>query len=202
MMFEPSIPTEEVRIAVSLPIINSIDYGTFISLDALSKEQLTNSTFDALMVSGLSPNRKRYLSAVCKELGTLFIAFDNPSNDMLAINNAVSNLIGKLVTNEVPNNIDLADIKNLMQCSELLYAFNDSRIALDFLATQKAGETTGAIYFSHGRTDMKKCEEICNELLSHISQHGNLCFSVFEPGDSECTILLGIPNSHNKCASS
>ncbi|TOB46381.1 hypothetical protein CGK04_24500, partial [Vibrio parahaemolyticus] len=65
------------------------------------------------MVSGLSPNRKRYLSAVCKELGTLFIAFDNPSNDMLAINDAVSNLIGKLVTNELPNNIDLADIKNL-----------------------------------------------------------------------------------------
>ncbi|WMN57870.1 hypothetical protein NI390_16400 [Vibrio fluvialis] len=191
-MFEPPSPIEEVQIAVSFPGLDSIDLGTFIPPDSLSIKQLASSSFDALIVSGLSVDKEQEIASYCEKIGTLFIIFGSPSNDKQAIKDAISNITGKLYSHEMPNNFDLADLRNLKRHSEQIYAFNDSRKTLDFLALENTGEVTGAIYLSHGRAIKNDCKDICNELLTHILRNGTLCFSSYAPAYTECTILVGI----------
>ncbi|MDN3698344.1 hypothetical protein QWY97_13455 [Vibrio cortegadensis] len=192
-MFEPiEIDMDELQLAISLPELDSVQNGTFIPLEDILGSSLQDSNFDALFVSGLFPEQSEKLVQVCAGQGLELVNFENPSNDLAAIHDVVLNLSGKLFSDEMPNNIDIADIRNLNQSSDFLFAFNRKSSALDFMAAQELGVIVGGVYLAHGRTELDEYEAVNKELTNHIYEYGFLCSSFYGLGRSECTILLGV----------
>lgn len=98
----------------------------------------------------------------------------------------------KLFSNEVPHNIDIADIRKLNQSSDYLLAFNNKYSALEFMETQRLGTLSGGVYLAHCNTSLDEYEAVNKELNRYMSGYGFLCSSFHSSGHSECTILLGI----------
>ncbi|MCL1046862.1 hypothetical protein L2737_16260 [Shewanella electrodiphila] len=175
-----------------MPKLDSAKHGQFIPLNSLCDNILSSPSFDALLVSGLLPEDNKKLFELCKKIGTEFIVFEHPSNDVAIISDVVANIAGKLYSHEMPNNIDFADIRDLNQRSDVLFAFNSKQSALDFLVVQALGEVIGGIHLAHGQTELSEFEATNKELLSYISEHGFFCSSFYRDACSESTILLGI----------
>lgn len=192
-MFEPLAEyMDELQLALSLPELDSVSNGVCIPLDGIVNSPLLDSSLDALFVSGLTLEQSRELALVCEEIGLELVVFENPSNDATAIKDAVLNITNKLFSDEMPNNIDVADIKNLNQSSDYLFAFNNKYSALNFMQAQGLGVVIGGVYLAHGKTDLNEYEAINKDLSQYISENGFLCSSFHSSGYSECTILLGI----------
>ncbi|MEZ9701954.1 hypothetical protein AB4455_24195 [Vibrio sp. 10N.261.46.E12] len=192
-MFEPiEIDMDELQLAISLPELDSVPNGVFIPLEDILDFSSQDSNFDALFVSGLYPEQSKTLIQACAGKALELVNFENPSNDLAAIHDVVLNLVGKLFSDEMPNNIDIADIRNLNQSSDFLFAFNRKSSALDFMAAQALGVIVGGVYLAHGGTELDEYEAVNKELTNHISEYGFLCSSFYGLGRSECTILLGV----------
>ncbi|NOH85482.1 hypothetical protein F0249_16935 [Vibrio sp. 03-59-1] len=195
-MFEPiAVEMDELQLAVSLPELDSVAHGILIPLENIAKSPLLISSLDALFISGLFPEQSRELTLACEAIGLEFITFENPSNDSDAIKDVVLNITDKLFSKEMPNNVDIADIRNLKQSADYLFAFNSKCSAIDFMEAQGLGIVIGGIYLAHGHTDLEAYEAINKELSYHISEFGFLCSSFHSSGRSECSILLGIKRS-------
>lgn len=186
------IGMDELQLAISLPKLDSVSNGSFIPHENIESSPLLNSNFDALFVSGLFPEQSIALSQLCENYRLEMVVVENPSNDSAAIHDVVLNLADKLFSDEMPNNIDIADIRNLNQSSEYLFAFNNKSLALDFMEAQEVGIVIGGIYLAHGNTDLNEYEITNKNLIGHISENGFLCSSFHSSGRSECTILLGV----------
>lgn len=192
-MFEPAQTDADVlKIAVSLPDRETVSNGDFIPLESLATSLFEDARFDAVFVSGLSPEQSQLLSQTCADLGVELIVFDNPSNRVTVIEDVVINITDKLFSDEMPNNIDLIDIRYINQCSDHLFSFNNKVSALHFLEEQDLGSVIGGVYLAHGDTELTEFEVTNNELLNYFSDSGFLCSSFHYFGRSECTILLGI----------
>lgn len=192
-MFEPiEIDMDELQLAISLPALDFVPNGTFIPLEDILSSSLQDSNFDALFVSGLLPEQSEKLVQECADKGLELVNFENPSNDLAAIHDVVLNLAGKLFSDEMPNNIDIADIRNFNQSSDFLFAFNRKSSALDFMKVQDLGVIVGGVYLAHGGTELDEYEAVNKELTNQISEYGFLCSSFYGLGRSECTILLGV----------
>ena len=192
-MFEPAeIDMDELQLAISLPKLDSVSNGSFIPHENIESSPLLNSKFDAFFVSGLFPEQTTTLSQLCENYSLEMVVFESPSNDLAVIHDVVLNIADKLFSDEMPNNIDIADIRNLNQSSEYLFAFNSKNFALDFMEAQELGVVIGGIYLAHGSADLNEYETTNKKLMAHISENGFLCSSFHFPGRSECTILLGV----------
>ncbi len=192
-MFEPiSVDMDVLQLAISLPEMDSVSNGMFVPLDSIVNSPILNSDLDALFVSGLLPAQSRELIAVCEEKSLELVVFENPFDDTVAIKDVVLNITDKLFSHEMPKNIDIADIRNLNQSSDYLYAFNRKCSALDFMEAQELGTIVGGVYLAHGNTSLDEYEAVNKELSHYISENGFLCSSIYSTGSSECTILLGI----------
>lgn len=183
---------DEIKLAISLPEFNVVQHGNCILLDDLSEEHLLDSSFDTLFISGLLSEDRQALSELCDKIGTDFVVVENPSNDSAAIHDVIMNIVGKLYADEMPNNIDVVDIRNLNECSDILFAFHTKSSALDFLNAQELGDLVGGVYLGHGKIELSEYEATNKALLNHFSDNGYLCSSLYGLGHSECTILLGI----------
>ncbi|UXI03896.1 hypothetical protein [Photobacterium sp. TY1-4] len=192
-MFEPLIADrDELKLGISAPEAGSVDQEYFIPLSQLSKALILDSSFDLLLVSGASPQQAQIVTASCEKSATVVAFVESPSADMTAIWDVMVNLSGKLFSNEMPDNIDVADVRNLVQDSDVLFAFNCKNTAIDYLADQDSGEVVGGIYLAHRHTDLAEYESTNQQLLRYISAYGYLSSSVYRRGRADSTILLGI----------
>mgnify|MGYP001176048815 CR=1 FL=1 len=195
-ILEPVVDTEELQLAISLPDLDSVFNGRFIPLNSLTESLSQMSNFDAIFVGGISNElpveKRRALSQICEEKGIELIEFENPSNDAVAIRDVVLNLADKLFSDEMPGNLDLADIRNINQYSDCLFAFNSQYSALCFLEQQQVGDVVGGVYLAHGDRNLREYEAINEALLKHFADDGFLCSSFHSSGRADCTILLGI----------
>ncbi|WP_117234828.1 hypothetical protein [Vibrio maerlii] len=192
-MFEPTDENvDELKLAISLPDLHTTDFGHLISLDDLPSTKFSELDYDAWFLSGIGSKYIRNLTNVCETQGIELVVFDSPYHDTTAIHDVVVNLANKLFSKEMPNNIDIADIRNLNQSSDHLLAFNSKREALCFLKEQELGEVIGGVYLAHGGTDLEEYEKSNKALQNHISDYGFLCSSFLSTGIAECTILLGV----------
>ncbi|MBD0786280.1 hypothetical protein HUO09_07975 [Vibrio sp. Y2-5] len=197
-MFEPTESVaDELHIAISLPNTVALENGYSIATNDLTESILSDIPFDALFVSGLSPKQSSELSKICLLHHVEFVVFDNPNNDSTAIRDVVINLTNKLLSKEMPNNLDLADIRNLNQSSDYLFAFNSEDAAFNFMRYQQLGVVVGGIYLAHGDVGLGEYESTNNALLRYFSEKAILCSSFLSVGLSDCTILLGI-KSHSE----
>lgn len=195
-MFEPAETDADVlKIAVSLPRREAVSNGDFIPLEKLEVSLSEDARFDAVFVSGLSPEQSQSLAQRCADLDVDLIVFESPSNHVTAIEDVVINMTDKLFSDEMPDNIDLIDIRYINQCSDSLFAFNNKASALYFLEEQDLGSVIGGVYLAHGNTELTEFETTNNELLNRFSDSGFLCSSFHYFGRSECSILLGIKRS-------
>lgn len=194
-MFEPEFDLfeiDELKIAVSLPNIDSITLGELVPFSEITTSGALNTSLDALFVSGLEFEQLEHLSKRCEQSKIELTFFENPTSDALAIQNVVLNLVDKLYSNQMPNNIDVADIRNLNNSSDFLFAFDSKYKALDFLQSQNVGTVIGGVYLAQ---DMDEYEKTGSELGSYVSEYGYLCVSLHTQRRSESTIMLGIKRS-------
>ncbi|UUM32327.1 hypothetical protein [Vibrio japonicus] len=192
-MFEPLIDNnDELKLGISAPEpdFQALDY--FVPLVELSDALIVERSFDILFVSGASEKQTQSIAESCEKVGTVVVFIENPSNDRQAIGDVINNLSGKLLSKEMPNNLDVADVRNIDRDSDVLFAFNRKQTALDFLESAGFGEVVSGIYLSHNGADLSEYESTSKQLLSHISDGGYLCSSFYSSGRSEVTILLGI----------
>ncbi|MDH5979516.1 hypothetical protein BCU26_011535 [Vibrio splendidus] len=192
-MFEPiESEIDELQLAISLPELDSVVNGTLLPFEALTASSLSDSIFDALFVSGTFAEQSKELSQVCVDKRIELVVLENPTNDLTVIHDVVINLVDKLFSDEMPNNIDLADLRLLNQYSDHLLAFNHKCAAINYMSTQKLGVVMGGVYLAHGQTDLDEYENTNQDLIHHIPETGFLCSSYHSLGRSECTILIGI----------
>ncbi len=192
-MFEPiAVDRDELQLAVSLPELDTVDHAVCVPLEGIAKSEILNSSLDALFVSGLLPEQRRELATMCDIQGLELVVFEHPFNDKFVIKDVVLNITNKLFSNEMPKNIDFADIRNLNQSSDYLFAFNSQSSALEFLQLQELGAVIGGVYLAHGNVDLDEYQSANQQLSRYISEYGYLCSSFHSSGFAECTILLGI----------
>ncbi|WP_228013010.1 hypothetical protein [Vibrio sp. OPT18] len=192
-MFEPrSVGMDELKLAVSLPGLDFVSNGIYIPPDDIVGSPLLTSSLDALFVSGLIPEKNRELAGACVAIDLELFVFENPSNDSIAIRDVVLNITDKLFSDEMPDNLDIADIRELNQSSDYLLAFNNKYSALDFMETQGLGTLVGGVYLAHCNTDLDEYETVNKQLSCYMSDYGFLCSSFHSSGHSDCTILLCI----------
>lgn len=203
-MFEPvESVADELQVGICIPNLASLENGYSIATDKLTESTLSHIRLDALFVSGLSLKQHSDLSKICLLHHVELVVFDNPKKDSTAIRDVVINLTNKLASKEMPNNLDLADIRSLNQSSDCLFAFNSKESAIDFIKYQQLGAVVGGIYLAHGDVGLGEYESTNNALLHYFSEKAILCSSFLSVGVSDCTILLGIKspfrtnNNHN-----
>lgn len=203
-MFELIEEVDEVQLAISLPGLESVSSGKFIPFDRLVGDALQESYFDALFTGGFSKDygeeKSRELLRICAEKRIELVVFENPANDLAVIQDVVLNIADKLFSNEHPNNLGIADIRNLNLYSDHLYAFNSKQSALDFLQTLGLVNVVGGVFLAHENTSLSEYEATGNELLRYFNEEGFLCSSIHSSGRGECTILLGIEKQKVYCA--
>ncbi len=192
-MFVPLIDdTDELKLGISAPDYDLQEVEYFVPLAELSDALIEERSFDLLFVSGATAIQIQSVIEMCEKVGTVVVLIENPSNDTQAIRDVISNLSGKLLSDEMPNNLDVADVRNINRDSDLLLAFNSKQTAIDFLESGRLGQALCGIYLAHGGADLSEYESTSNQLLSYISEYGYLCSSFYSRGRSEVTILLGI----------
>ncbi|MEJ2764834.1 hypothetical protein VV869_12830 [Photobacterium sp. MCCC 1A19761] len=192
-MFEPlSADMGELKLGIAAPEAGSVDQKYFIPLSQLSEILILDSSFDLLLVSGASPQQAQVVAESCEKSGTVVAFVESPFHDTTAIWDVMANISGKLFSTEMPNNIDVADVRNLVQDSDVLFAFNRINAAIDYLENRASGEVVGGIYLAHRHTNLAEYESTNQQLLSYVSEYGYLSSSFYSGGRSDSTILLGI----------
>ncbi|MEF1230250.1 hypothetical protein QTO02_22680, partial [Vibrio fortis] len=113
-MFEPvEIELDALKIAAYAPINQFSESVNYLSESELSEPKLRSVKLDALLVSSNVLNQTKQLITLCRQSDTLLLVFDNPSNDMSAVSRVIENLMAKLLSHEMPNNLDIVDLRNL-----------------------------------------------------------------------------------------
>ncbi|MDK9739878.1 hypothetical protein KI655_21515 [Vibrio sp. D404a] len=192
-MFEPS--TEELdplKIASYLNNSELTNTSDNLSESDLSEATFNNKQLDALLVSALDEEQSECLISLCEKSNTSLLCFENPSNDAAAVARVIDNLMGKLQSHEMPNNIDVADLRNLSESGDLLFGFDNHSAALDFLDAQNLGKVVGGVYLAHGTVELSQYEQATNELLTRFPDSGYLCSSFYGAGLGQCTIVLSV----------
>lgn len=198
-MFEPiEIELDELKIAAYTPTHNCSDGINHLSESDLSEAVLSRKKLDALLVSSSGINQSQQMIGLCQLSDTLLLVFDNPSNDMSAVYRVIDNLIGKLQSHEMPNNLDIVDLRNLSEGSDFLFAFDNHSAVCDFLDAQNLGKVVGGVHLAHKVTELSQYENATDQLLDRFPNTAYLCSSIYSDGIGDSTTVIGIKSESPK----
>ena len=198
-MFEPiEIELDELKIAAYVPINQFSEGVNYLSESELSEPKLRRKKLDALLVSSNVLDQTKQLITSCQHSDTLLLVFDNPSNDMSAVSRVIENLMAKLLSHEMPNNLDIADLRNLSESSDFLFAFDNHSAACDFLDAQNLGKVVGGVHLAHKVTELSHYENATNQLLDRFPDTAYLCASIYSDGVGESTTVIGIKSAPSR----
>lgn len=192
-MFEPSFDDDDrANVIISVPETLSEGGEQSIPLEQLSANRIAEIAFDLLLVGAAKPDQApRILEACCLHQRDVALV-GNPANDASVVCNVIRNIKGKLDSNALPNNIDVADIREFVRCSDDLFAFNNHLALFDFLATAQLGDHVAALYLAHRNTDVDSYARITKEIATHLTDSAYFTSSFYYEGLGECTALIGV----------
>ena len=195
-MFEPiEMELDELNIAIYAPNNQFSTDVNLLSESELTEPVLNSKKLDALFVSSNDLNQSKHLIELCQISDTLLLVFDNPSNDMSAVSRVIENLIAKLQSHEMPNNLDVVDLRSLSESSDFLFAFDSHSSACDFLDVQNLGKVVGGVHLAHRVTELSQYENATNQLLDRFPDTAYLCASIYSDGIGESTTVVGIKSA-------
>ncbi|MDD1780212.1 hypothetical protein LRP49_03265 [Enterovibrio sp. ZSDZ35] len=194
-MFEPILEDDDIRIGVSAPSMIGEDIDLFIPFDALSASSISEKKLDLLFLCGVTPEQaKPVINAT--DLGNCVIAYvESTTHNIDAIWHAVRSIKGKLDSKEMPNNIDVTDIRTLLNNSHHLFAFDNKAALVDFVWGNQIGDATGVIYLAHGDIDLEDYGKVNKEISDVLPPYAVFTSSIFFAGNDACSALVGVKNS-------
>ncbi|MGI2174569.1 hypothetical protein [Shewanella ulleungensis] len=191
-MFDILTEPDLLRVGISAPVKELDEVDIFIQLHLLSKASIVEARLDLLLVCGASVQQREFLLETTGSIGCIVVFIDNPFNDTSAILNVMLNVKGKLDSNQMPNNIDIADIKNLADQADYLLAFDSFAALQDFFDSAILDRFVGAIHLSHDNTDLETYEKQNQSIGKFLSSYAYFTSSVYLNGKAQCTVLLGM----------
>lgn len=198
-MFQPiEMELDEPKIAAYAPSNEFSEGVNHLSESELTEPELNRKKLDALLVSSNSLNQTKQLINLCQHSDTLLLVFDNPSNNMSAVSRVIDNLMAKLLSHEMPNNLDIVDLRNLSDSSDFLFAFDNHSAACDFLDAQSLGKVVGGVHLAHKVTELSQYEDATNQLLDRFPDTAYLCASIYSDGVGESTTVIGIKSAPSR----
>lgn len=193
-MFEPAFDMEDElpKVAILASFLEDDSNPLFLPLHAFNPDVLVTNKLDLLFVHGASIEEREHLTAICDQHCCVTAFIDNPSNDVLVIEQVMRNLKGKLDSAEMPNNIDIADIREIANSADYLLAFNSKLALTAFLSSDTLGSLVGAVYLAHGGESLKEYK-MMNSTLSHsLTDYAYFTSSFLYEGQGECTALVAV----------
>ena len=195
-MFEPAQELAQVKVglttATKLANAHFVEADFYLPIDNLPKNAILEANFDLLLVSGASPTKTLSIQEVCNTYGCAVAFFDNISDEYDPIWNVMTNLKAKLDSREMPNNLDVADVRQLAVTSEMLLAFNSH---ISYLQRSAIGSVVGCIYLAHGNITIDDYTQVNREIASMLAPSASFISSLLVEGVGECTAIIAIKKS-------
>jgi len=190
------IEQDVVRVGIAAATNRAQQMDTFIPLESLSTSMscgiISDRRLDLLLVSGATPQQVELITSACDAIGCVVAFVGHPSNDETVIWNVIENVKGKLDAHEMPNNIDIADIRSLAEEADYLLAFDDEASLFQFLQTTPAERHLGGIYLASGRVTLNVFAEMNERIEALISPYAYFVSSFYSASTSECSALIGV----------
>ena len=198
-MFEPAQELAQVKVGITtatkLANAHFVEADFYIPIDNLSKNAILEANFDLLLVSGASPTKTLSIQQVCDTYGCAVAFFDNISDEYDPIWNVMTNLKAKLDSREMPNNLDVADVRQLAVTSEMLLAFNSHNELFSYLQRSAIGSVVGCIYLAHGNITIDDYTQVNREIASMLAPSASFTCSMLFEGVGECSAIIAIKKS-------
>ena len=197
-MFELAEELEQVKIGITaatkIAKAHFVEADFYLAIDSLSESAISKARLDLLLVSGASPAKKLSIKQVCDEHDCTAAFFDNISNEHEhePIWNVKTNLKAKLYSQEMPNNLDIADVRLLTDASEVLLAFNCHKTLFSYLQRSAIETVVGCIYLAHGNITVDDYTQVNRKIANMLAPSASFISSILFDGVGECTAIVAI----------
>ncbi|WP_017220427.1 hypothetical protein [Moritella dasanensis] len=189
-MFE-LIDEEPVNIVIATVEKNELMPSIFAFSD-LSESQLRSEKVDFLMVYGATEIVNDRLKVPCDNTGCVLAVIDSELTNTDLATQVMTNIKGKLDGHEMPNNLDICDIRQLAEDAHKLVGFDCLDKLHQFLQRAESRTVIGVVLLLHGRVDEAIFSDAGQRIQKHISDFSVLYLSVFSKGIGRCSALVGI----------
>ncbi|KXF80769.1 hypothetical protein [Enterovibrio coralii] len=191
-MFEPITEDEEARIGLAGAFIETHNDSLFISGTHLCDAEIESKNLDLLLVNGTEvPNAKQLCEGL--RVGRCIVAcIESLDGNADTVRHVISSMKGKLDSKEMPNNVDIADIRTLMDNADNLYAFDDQARLIDFLTFNAIGDATSILYLAHGDVDLEDYGATNKAISNALPPYAYFQSSVFFKGKQQCSAIVGV----------
>lgn len=200
-MFELAEELEQVKIGITtatkITKAHFVEADFYLAIDSLSERAISEANLDLLLVSGASPAQTQYIQQVCDKHGCAVAFFDNISNEHEPTWNVMTNLKAKLDSKEMPNNVDIADVRLLTGASEVLLAFNCHRTLFSYLQRSTIETIVDCIYLAHGNITIDDYTQFNRQIANMLAPSASFISSILFEGIGECTAILAVKNNQH-----
>ncbi|TKB57503.1 hypothetical protein [Ferrimonas aestuarii] len=187
-MFEP---TELQRCQPKLALVTATAVRLSDGSSANWRAIESDSCWDLILACGLSQRQHQKLAELTELQGVCVANIETPTADSQAAVNVAEHLLGKLSSRTMPNNLGVADIRNLIFQAAKLIAFDDMSEALAYLRSNTSTICVGGIYLADVSLSLSTYEQRCQQLISLMSDAGYLCSTFYPHHNRGCSLLLG-----------
>lgn len=153
-MFDPAVEMEKVKVGITAPIISSKNYFAdvkhYIPIDTLTEKALLAKQLDQLLVHGASTAKSQLIDKACTVQNCVVAEIDSLSSGSEVIYNVMLNLKAKLDSNEMPNNLDVVDLRHLVSTTSQLIGFDSHEKLFSYLQSVTGANLLGCIFLAHG----------------------------------------------------
>lgn len=205
-MFEPlELELEQVNVllASDVDLISQIDVNNGANhkgylnqnvsgLGIMTADYLTEQKVDLVLAYGSARQHAELMEANCQKSHCALGFIDNEFTLPSVASRVLHNVKGKLDGHEMPDNVDVADIRNLYESSTTLFGFDSLQSVQAFLSSKPKLSVKGMLYLMHGAITAEQYGEVGGLLTESLSDYATLYFSHFGDGIGECTVLVAV----------
>ena len=195
-MFEPAVEMEKVKVGIAAAAKYSESYFAklthYMPLNILTEEALQAKQLDLLLVHGASAAQTRLIDKACATQNCAVATIDSSGSDSQASCNVMLNLKAKLDSDEMPNNLDVVDVRHLAACSSQLLAFDNHQELFNYLQSAADANLKGCIYLAHGDISLDIYTELNNRISSLLPSSALFISSLLFAGRAECTAIVAV----------
>ncbi|WP_394205213.1 hypothetical protein [Shewanella waksmanii] len=172
------------------PASQSPTYPSIFSFSRASITQLEQRSWDLILVESATKQYTAPLIQMQQQSSCSILFINNPSNDRHAITQVCANISAKLYSDEMPNNLDVADMRLFDSINHHLFAFNSLSDAIDFLQSNPSVTVTAALYLAHNVANLAHYQQAMADLAANLNDNCSFFTSMLDTGQGQCSILV------------